>query len=36
MLEFFRNLFGRYTPVILLGIIAVLFVVMIVFGLSFG
>ena len=35
MIDFFRNIFGKYTPFILLALIAVLFVVMRYFGLNF-
>ena len=36
MIDFFRDIFGRYTPFILLGLVAIVFVLMWVFGLSFG
>jgi hypothetical protein len=36
MIDFFRDIFGRYTPLIILGVIAAIFVVMIIFGLNFG
>jgi len=35
MLDFFRNIFGRYTPVWILGGFAVIVVLMVVFGLNF-
>ena len=36
MLDFFRGLFGSYTPIVILGVIAVVFILMLVFGLNFG
>ena len=30
------NLLGKYAPIIILGVIAIVFVLMIVFGLNFG
>ena len=35
-MDFLRNLLGRYTPFVILGVIAVVFILMMVFGLNFG
>ena len=36
MLDFLRDLLGRATPFVILGVIAIVFVLMWVFGLNFG
>ena len=36
MIDILRDLFGRWTPFVVLGLVAALFVVMLIFGLNFG
>jgi len=36
MTDIFHALFGRYTPIIVLSLLAILFAFMLIFGLNFG
>ena len=36
MIDFFHDVLGKYTPFILLGLIAIVFIVMMILGLNFG
>ena len=36
MIDFFRDLFGRWTPYVILGVLGIIFALMLIFGLNFG